>query len=114
MAQVKINIDGKEVNALKVRVKVNHIEPKNGAKFDAYKVLSAKKRWIDLRFTQDVENKPKEDCYIYVEPKDINYTTAYLYPRFWCKRILKIEPIAFDDNKVCEYFDEESKKTDSE
>lgn len=79
-------------NFLRIRVKVTEIKTETNT-FNAYKALGKNKKWVDLRFTKDVTNLPKEDCYIIVHTDNINYTENYLYPRFWVREIEEIVPI---------------------
>lgn len=105
-------------NILKIRVKITRIQIKDNNKvineFNAYKVLNKQKKWVDLRFTKDVKNTPdldknktQQECYIYVHSDNINYTENYRYPRFWVRRIEKIEPIETPKQNITEYFDED-------
>lgn len=90
---------------IKMRVKVTEVKTATN-KFLAYKALGKNKKWIDLRFTQDVENPPKEDCFIMVLPENANYTTAYQYPRIWVRKIEEIMPIERKENNIADYFDD--------
>lgn len=98
---------------IKMRVKVTEITTQE-RKFFAYKTLGKNKKWLDLRFTRDVENAPKADCFIMVDSDNANYSTAYQYPRIWVRKIEEIIPFETRPNNVADYFDDTDGNTDNE
>lgn len=91
---------------MKLRIKVTEVTTKSGVKFNAYKVLDKNKKWVDLRFTSDVKDLPIKDGYITVDKVDLNYSTAYLYPRVWVRKYTDFEEIQIiTDTNIEELFD---------
>jgi len=81
---------------IKVRVRVEERQTKDGKKFNAYKAVDNNGVFTDLRFTKACSEKsplPKEDCYIVVKAENINLDQRRLYPCFWVKEIEKILPL---------------------
>lgn len=62
-------------------------------KFYAYKTFQKNGKKIDLRFTQEVTNAPKEKCVIKVDIEKFNVDNNRKYPLIWVKGIEEIKPI---------------------
>lgn len=90
-----------------IEVKVKEIESKeNGNKFNIYKLVTKSKKLVDVRFTKNVTNLPKEDCVMVVKPENINYDKNRQFPCFWVKEIEEIKPIIkIKGEDLGEYFD---------
>jgi len=81
---------------IKVRVRVEERQTKEGKKFNVYKSVDNKGVFTDLRFTKACSESgplPKDDCYILVKEENINLDNRRLYPCFWVKEIEKILPL---------------------
>lgn len=96
---------------IKVRVKVQERQTKEGKKFNVYKSVDNKGVFTDLKFTKACsENSPlpKEDCYIIVDVENINLDEQRLYPCYWVKKIEQIFPLEKErkvDSSLTENFD---------
>lgn len=78
----------------RIKVVATERTTSDGKKFLSYKTFSKNGRATDLKFREEVENKPKESCYITVNVDDMNVNTKGEYPVCWIKgKILKIEPL---------------------
>lgn len=78
----------------RIKVIVAHKKTKDGKAFDTYKTFSKNGRPTELKFREEVEGKPKEDCYITVNTDNMNVNTSGEYPVCWVKgKIEKIEPL---------------------
>ncbi len=95
---------------IKVRIKVQERQTKEGKKFNVYKSVDKKGVFTDLKFTKACsENSPlpKEDCYIVVNTKNINLDENRLYPCYWVKAIENIFPLENErkaDDRLTENF----------
>lgn len=85
-------------------IEIKEITTKDGKKFNAYKTLGKGGRKIDIRFTKDCTNIPKEPCTIVVEEENANVDTTRQYPILWIKDVVRIEPFERKNN-VNDYFD---------
>lgn len=63
-------------------------------KFKTYHTFGKNGRRTDVKFTEDVENKPKENCFVEVDYNKINLNTRDRYPVLWVKEVLAIIPVA--------------------
>ena len=84
-------------------IEVKEITAKNGNKFLAYKTLDSKKHKMDVRFTRDCPNIPKETCVIVVPDDKCNVDTSCQYPVLWVKEVTEIKDFP-KSNNVDEYF----------
>ena len=88
-------------------IEVKEIENKNtGAKFNAYKTVGKSGKKMDVRFTKDCENIPKEPCTIVVDENDANVDTSRIYPCLWIKHVIRIENTERKSN-LADFFGEE-------
>ena len=79
----------------RLKVIATEKQTKDGKKkFFTYKTFSKNGRATELKFRQEVENVPKESCYITVATDDVNLNTSGEYPVCWVRgKILKVEPL---------------------
>lgn len=77
-------------------VKTEIIESKKtGNKFRIYKTIDPKDgSMIDLKFTNDVKNKPEERCYLIVPEGGANISYKKEYPICWVKEVTRVVPFA--------------------
>lgn len=80
---------------IKIRVKVEERKTKDGRLFKIYRAVQTNGKLIDLRFRKEVTNLPVNDSFIYVTKDNINLQTNLQYPRYWVKKVEKIEPIIY-------------------
>ena len=76
---------------LKLRVFTREVEHE-GETFIACKTATKNGKKKDLKFRREVENAPKDDCFIIVDEKNINLESenASLYPAVWVHKIDEI------------------------
>ena len=85
------------------------IERKNketGELFNSYQALTKTGRWMDLKFTKDVEenSRPTHSCKIVVKDENISVDRTRKYPICWVSAIEEIKE--FDKHQdVSEYFE---------
>ena len=91
---------------LKITVaKVEHIKDKErGLDFLAYKTLTKKGKFMDLRFRREVKNAPEETCVIVVDEDKCNVDDQRKYPILWVSEIKRIEPFASKKSNASKYF----------
>lgn len=103
MADVLTNkVDVSDVKELEVVVRDIQVDD---VKFKAYKTYQKNGRAIDLKFPNDVANKPKENCIIVVKIENMNLQTNTKYPRLWVKQIEEIKPLSRPKNNTEELND---------
>lgn len=78
---------------INVYVKVFEGKTKEGKKFDYYKLVDKNGKFIDVRFTRTVTNKPTEDSIIKVDVNNISYDKNRLYPCYWIREIESMKSI---------------------
>ncbi len=86
----------KQTVLIKIRVRVEERQTKEGKKFNVYKAVDNKGVFTDLKFTKACSENgplPKEDCYIFVKEVNINLDERRLYPCFWVKAIEEFAPL---------------------
>lgn len=76
-----------------IYVKVFEGKTKEGKSFNYYKIVDKNGRFVDLRFTRTVTNRPTEDSLVEVKKENINYDKNRLYPCYWVKNIESIRTI---------------------
>lgn len=87
-------------------------------KFKTYHTFSKNGRRTDVKFTEDVENKPKENCFVEVAYDKMNLNTRDRYPILWIKEVVAIHPVSAvvgDSNKkkIDDFFgDSQGEKAD--
>lgn len=76
-----------------IYVKVFEGKTKEGKPFNYFKIVDKNGRFVDLRFTRTVTNRPTEDSLVEVKKENINYDKNRLYPCYWVKSIESIRTI---------------------
>ena len=75
-------------------------------KFNVFQALTKNGRWMDLKFTKEVEenSRPKHSCKICVADENISVDRTLKYPVCWVSKIEEIKE--FDKHQdVSEYFE---------
>lgn len=108
----KVSNENNATDLIKFKViEVNEITAKNGNKFLAYKTLGKGGRKLDIRFTRDCQNVPRETCTIVVKRENANVDKSRYYPILWIKNVEKIEQTVRKSN-LEEFFGEDEETAD--
>ena len=92
----------------KVRIKivsVKEVTTEDGHKFNTFKTVDKKGKFMDVRFTRECKTLPTEPCTIVVKSDMANVAKNRQFPCVWVKEIEAIEETAFESN-IGEYFGE--------
>ena len=82
-----------------VKIELRVIRHKDGEKnWFSYKGLTKDGKWVDVKFTKEVEKLPQHPCYIHVLPENVNRENpnAVKYPKVWIKQIESTSALLFD------------------
>ena len=93
----KKNVENSGFMKFKI-IEVREITAKNGNKFLAYKTVGKGGRKMDVRFTRECHNVPRETCTVVVARENCNVDTTRLYPILWIKDVERIEEIERKNN----------------
>ena len=79
-------------------------------KFNTYKSFTKNGRKIDVKFINEVKNKPTEHCYATINVDDMNVDNSGRFPILWVKDVQGYESISEvrkenNKKKIDEYFD---------
>lgn len=101
---------------LKITVaKVERIKDKDrGLDFLAYKTLTKKGKFMDLRFRREVKNAPEEPCVIVVNEEKCNVDDQRKYPVLWVSEIKRIEPFEQKKSNASKYFGTDDDEAESD
>lgn len=77
----------------RLEIVVTERQTADGRKFNAYHTFSKNGRRTDVKFRQDVQNKPTEHCFIEVLPENMNLNTSGRFPVLWVKAVEEIVTI---------------------
>lgn len=88
-------------------IEVKEIIAKNGNKFIAYKTIGKGGKKLDVRFTRECANVPKEPCTICVKRENANVDKSRVYPILWIKEVESIEANERKDN-LDEFFGDDT------
>ncbi len=97
---------------MKIKVKIieaKEVTTKDGRKFLAYKTVDKSGKKMDVRFTKECRNTPREACVVIVDDSQANVDTARQYPCLWIKDVESIEPLERKSN-MAEFFDTDSEE----
>lgn len=83
-----------------MKIYVKEGTSKDGKKFTYFKTLDKNGKLVDVRFRQDVTNKPVKTCNIVVLADDVNLDTKREYPCYWVKAIQEIREIEYTKNDL--------------
>lgn len=92
---------------MKIKVKIieaKEITTAEGRKFLAFKTVDKNGKKMDVRFTKECRNTPREACVIVVDDSQANVDTARQYPCLWIKDVERIEPLERKSN-MAEFFE---------
>ena len=62
-------------------------------KFKTYHTFGKNGRRTDVKFTEEVDKKPTENCFVEVPYEDMNLNTRDRYPVLWVKNVVAIHPV---------------------
>lgn len=90
-------------------------------KFKTYHTFGKNGRRTDVKFTEEVEKKPTENCFVEVEYNKMNLNTRDRYPVLWIKEVVAIHEVSAvtgegNKKKIDDFFgdDKGEKKADEE
>ena len=92
---------------MKIKVKIieaKEITTQEGRKFLAFKTVDKAGKKMDVRFTKECRNVPRETCCIIVDDSNANVDTARQFPCLWVKDVERIEPLERKSN-MANFFD---------
>ena len=97
---------------MKIKVKIieaKEITTAEGRKFLAFKTVDKNGKKMDVRFTKDCRNTPREACVIVVDDSQANVDTARQYPCLWIKDVERIEPLERKSN-MADFFEADNEE----
>lgn len=94
----------------KIEILVEERKTKEGRVFNIYKTFSKNGRKMDVKFTKDVKDLPKEHCYVVVDVDNMNIDNSGRFPILWVKAVEEYINVAAarkenNKKKIDEFFE---------